>query len=194
MPSTITTQGLLEKIAQSLIAGHKPINLQQGRFANKSSIGGGTFKRLALLAAGVAAAFLALNVGQGVIIGNKTKAVKQEIQKTYSEIFPDTPVPANPAQAVYRATRALGTTNTVDFVGLSALLAKSVQDVEGVEIASLRYDKSKGQLNLSILYGSFEDTEKLKAAVERNGGVFTEGGTRQSGAGLSGDAVLSGGA
>jgi len=62
VPSTITTQGLLEKIAQSLIAGHKPINLRQGRFVNKSSMGSGSFKRLSLLAAGVAAAFLALNI------------------------------------------------------------------------------------------------------------------------------------
>jgi type II secretory pathway component PulL len=72
-------------------------------------------------------------------------------------------------------------------------LAKSVEEIDNVEISSLRYDKARGQLNLSIIYGSFEDTEKLKTAVRKNGGVFTEGGTRQSGEGLTGDAVLRGG-
>lgn len=193
IPATITAQALLEKIAKSLMAGHTPINLQQGRFASKSSLGSGKFKRLSLLAAGLVIAFLALNIGQGLYTGNKTKAVKKEIDQIYSQIFPDQPVSSNPARDVYRATQALGGSQTTDFISLSALLAKSVQDVEGVEISSLRYDAAKGQLNLSILYGSFEDTEKLKAAVRRNGGIFTEGGTRQSGEGLSGDAVLRGG-
>ena len=194
VPTTITSQGLLEKIAKSLIAGHTPINLLQGRFTSKSSFGRGKFRRLGLLAAGLAVAFLALNVGQGVHTGNKTKAVQQEIDQIYAEIFPDRPIPSNPVQEVYRAARDVGGSSQADFVSLSALLAKSVQDVDGVEISSLRYDKAKGQLNLSILYGSFEDTEKLKAAVQRYGGEFTEGGTRQSGEGLSGDAVLKGGA
>ncbi|RZV40922.1 MAG: hypothetical protein EX271_09165, partial [Acidimicrobiales bacterium] len=194
IPATITAQGLLERIAKSLMAGHEPIDLMQGKFAQKSSFAGGGFKRLALLAAGVVVAFLVLNIGQGIMIGNKTKAVEKEIDQIYAEIFPGQAIPSNPAQHVYRATRALGGSAQTDFVSLSALLAKSVQDVEGVEISSLRYDKAKGQLNLSILYGSFEDTEKLKAAVQRHGGSFTEGGTRQSGEGLSGDAVLSGGA
>jgi type II secretion system protein L len=193
IPATITAQSLLEKIAKSLMAGHMPINLKQGHYARKSSLGSSKFKRLSMLAAGVVVAFLALNIGQGLYTGNKTKAVEKEIDQIYAQIFPDNPISSNPAQDVYRATRALGGARTTDFVSLSALMAKSVQDVEGVEISSLRYDAAKGQLNLSILYGSFEDTEKLKAAVERNGGIFTEGGTRQSGKGLSGDAVLSGG-
>lgn len=193
IPATITAQALLEKIAKSLMGGHMPINLQQGEFAGKSSLGSSKFKRLSMLAAGLVVAFLALNIGQGLYTGNKTKAVKKEIDQIYTQIFPGQPVSSNPAQDVYRATRALAGTSTTDFVSLSALLAKSVQDVQGVEISSLRYDAAKGQLNLSILYGSFEDTEKLKAAVQRNGGVFTEGGTRQSGEGLSGDAVLRGG-
>lgn len=194
IPSTITAQGLLEKIAKSLMAGHVPINLLQGQFANKTSWGHGKFRRLAMLAAGLVVAFLVLNIGQGLYYGNKTKSVEKEINQIYAEVFPDKPISTNPAQDMYRATRALGGVSTTDFVSLSALLAKSIQDVEGVEISSLRYDKAKGQLNLSILYGSFEDTEKLKAAVQRYGGIFTEGGTRQSGGGLSGDAILRGGA
>ena len=194
IPGTITAQAFLEKVAKSLIAGHTPINLLQGRFAKKSAMGAGRYRRLAMLAAAVVVAFVGLNVGEGLLYGSKTKAVKNEINSIYTELFPDTPVPNNPVRDIVRAQSAQGGSSSNDFVALSALLAKSVQDVDGVEISSLRYDKAKGQLNLSILYGSFEDTEKLKAAVVKNGGVFTEGGTRQSGEGLSGDAILQGGA
>jgi len=192
-PASITPQALLEKIAKSFMAGHEPINLRQGNFAKRSAIGAKRYTRLAALAATLVLGYLAVNLGQGLYYANKTKAVNDEIATIYADLFPDTEIPANPVIPVIKAQAERKGSTSSDFVTLSALLAKSVEEIDNVEISSLRYDKARGQLNLSIIYGSFEDTEKLKTAVRKNGGVFTEGGTRQSGEGLTGDAVLRGG-
>jgi len=190
IPSQISPQRIFENIANSFKSGHSPINLRQGKYAKRTKLGGARFKRLAALAAALVIAFLALNIGPGLNYSNKTSTLKSEINSIYTELFPDTAVPENPVLPVLRAQSDRNGSSSSDFVALSSILAQSLREIDGIEISSLRYDKARGQLNLSILYGSFEDTEKLKAAVHNNGGSFTEGGTRQSGEGLTGEAVL----
>jgi type II secretion system protein L len=194
IPKSIGADEFLDKIVKSRAAGHQPINLRQGQYTKKAQMGSGRFTRLAALAAVLVIAFVGLNVGQGIYYGNQAKAAKSKIADIYADIFPDAEIPSNPIVPVIRAQADLQGAGGSDFVSLSALLARSIKEVEGVEIASLRYDKARAQISLSLVYGSFEDAERLQAAVAKNGGVFTEGGTRQTGDSLTGDAVFRGGA
>ena len=131
-----------------------------------------------------------MNLGTGYNYARKTATLNAQASAIYTKLFPGSEVPKNPALAVIRAQAAGNAQGGEGFIQTSAILALSVKQVQGVEISSLRYDKSKAQLNLSILYDSFEDVERLKQAAAKNGGVFTEGGTRQDGDRLSGNAVL----
>ncbi len=190
IPPEIDAERFLQKIATALKAGHGPINLRQGQYIKRSTAGLAKYKRSGLIAAGILLAFIGGNVFQGYNTGQKTAALKAQISEIHTEIFPGKDVPDNPALAVIRAQAALKSGNQQEFVKLSALLASSIQKVAGVEVASLRYDAAKSQLSLSINYSSFDDVERLKQAAAANGGAFAESGTRQSGDGLSGDAIL----
>ena len=190
IPPTINAERFLQKIATALQAGHTPINLRQGDYTKRGKAGLGKYKRSGLIAASILLAFIVGNVIQGYSTGQKTADLKAQMGEIYAEIFPNKGVPDNPAFAVIRAQADAKASNKQEFVKLSALLASSIIKVEGVEVASMRYDAAKSQLSLSINYSSFDDVERLKQAIATIGGSFAESGTRQSGDGLSGDAVL----
>ena len=192
LPHEISREEFLQKIAESLSAGHKPLNLRQGDYVKRRQLSGGRIKRISALAAGLALAFLVLTLGQGLRYKAKAQTAKTEISQIYTQIFPGDEVPKNPVMPILRAQTDQKANKGDEFIWLSSVLASSVKQVEGVEIASLRYDKGKGQLSLSVLYSGFDDVESLKNAALENGGLFSENGTRQNGDGLSGDAVLRG--
>ena len=190
LPRAIDREQFLENIAGGIKAGHKPINLRQGQYTKRAEFGAGRIKRIGAMAAALLAAFAALNIGQGIAYKNKANTAQDKINEIYAQAFPDTAIPSNPVLPMLRAQADRKANKGDEFIHLSTVLAASVKQVAGVEISSLRYDKGKAQLSLSVLYDSFDDVESLKQAVRKNGGSFSESGTRQNGDGLSGDAVL----
>ena len=189
-PSPITSAQFLQKISQAYVSGHRAINLRQGEFSKQTSFANGRLKRSMWLAFACTVLFVGFNLGQGLFFKQKTKAVNAEITEIYRQIFPDIDVPKNPVLTVLKAQAERKSVGGETFITLSSILARSINDVEGVELVSLGYDKGRAQISLSIIYNSFDDVEKLKAAVARNGGSFLESGTRQSNSGLVGDAIL----
>ncbi|PHR93169.1 MAG: hypothetical protein COA69_04250 [Robiginitomaculum sp.] len=192
LPASLSGTQVLRRIMDSLRAGHMPVNLRQGEFVKRSSLAGSGAKRIGWLAAACILAFVTLNIGQGLVYAQKTKAAKTEMDKIFVELFPDSPKPANPVVSVLRAQAENKAVAGEEFIRLSTILAASVKQVEGVEIVSLGYDEGRGQLSLSVLYNSFDDVERLKTVIATHGGVFTESGTRQNDTGLAGDAILRG--
>ena len=190
IPVQIDSAGFFQKITEALAAGHSPINLRQGHYSKHGQTGAGRFKRSALLAAAIVLAFVGGTVLQGYMTSRKTKVLQAQINEIYGQIYPGQDIPKNPVRAVIRAQSDLNAGNNQVFINLSTLLAQSTRQVDGVEIASIRYETTKGQLSLSITYSSFDDVEKLKRIVASFGGSFAESGTRQSGNKLSGDAIL----
>ena len=63
-----------------------------------------------------------------------------------------------------------------------------------IEIQSLSYEASKAQLNLRLIYSSFESAGELEQAVSRTGGRLRPGGVREQNNVLIGDAVFESGA
>ena len=88
LPSEISGQTFAQRIEAALGAGHKPLNLRQGEFANLSRIGLGGYKRSALLAAGLALAFLAVNLGTGYNYARKTATLNAQASAIYTKLFP----------------------------------------------------------------------------------------------------------
>jgi type II secretion system protein L len=189
-PIYLSGPAFLQKIASALSQGHMPINLRQGRYAKTNNMGRKQLKRSAVLAALLVAVFLAQSLVGGFNYQRKTKALRSEINTIYTQIFPDQNIPSNPVRAILKARNAHTDAGGDVFVSLSAILANSLQTSEGVKLSSLRFDRARSQLSLSMVYENFDDIENLKNAVQKSGGMFVDGGTRQNGNVLSGDAIL----
>lgn len=100
--------------------------------------------------------------------------------------------PANPARAVTRALSG-ATGDEADFLLLSSSLFKAMETVDGVMIDSLQFDVSRGQLNLRLIYPSFEAATALEDAAKAQGLTFNPGGVREQAGQRIGDAVVRGG-
>ncbi|PHR61346.1 MAG: hypothetical protein COA43_03070 [Robiginitomaculum sp.] len=190
LPSPITVQQYLQKITSAYAQGHTALNLRQGEFVKRTALGAGRYKRALILAAACCVMFVGLNIGQGLVHAKNTKAAKTNTDKIYAEIFKTDEKSPNPVLAVLKAQSEVNAKSENEFIKLSKVLAVSIKQVKGVEIVAVTYDKGRSQLALSVTYKSFDDVEKLAAAIQINGGIFIEGGTRQDGDSLSGDAIL----
>ncbi len=189
VPAKMSGEQFIKNIAQSWARDHTPMNLRQGEYANSNRRGWQQYKGSAILAAILVLSILTVNLGQGLVYARKTANIQVEMEAIYSELFPNTKS-NNIALSIIRAQSTHNYQKNDVFIKLSSILARSVQDVEGVEISTLRYDKTKEQLNLNIQYGSFEDVERVTQMAANNGGIFAEGSTRQNGDSLTGDATM----
>ena len=77
------------------------------------------------------------------------------------------------------------------FLDMSAILFQASEQVEDVEVDSIRYDQRQNQLQLTVRYPNFEAGAVLEQAVSAAGGQLTVGGIRERGDGLIGEASLS---
>ena len=190
VPKKISGIDLLMKIRAARLSGHTPLNLLQGAYQKRTAVTANRWARVGALVAGLVLAFLVVNIGQGLLYRHKADTAKTEMYKIYAQVFPGQDVPDNPLAPVLRAQMERSGDTGNEFIELSSVLIKSVNAVEGVEISNLRYDSRRGEFNLSLMFNSFEDSERLKTVIAQNGGHLTEGDTRQNARGLTGDAVL----
>ena len=166
------------------------INLRQGKFARRSQFrfGGNSLTRAAALLA-------VLGLSWGVYEGAQARALnvqaaeyKAEANQLYSNAT-GKPAPANVALALTRAAK--GQPNSgADVLTLSGQLFAAIAKTEGVMIDVLQYDQDKQELNLRLIYPSFESAGELERAALASGGEFEAGGVREQGGDLIGDAVF----
>lgn len=166
------------------------INLRQGKFARRRQFqfgGNGLARAAAVLAV--------LGLSWGAYEGTKARALnaqatqyKTEANQLYTKAT-GKPAPANVALAVTRAAK--GQPNSgADVLSLSSQLFAAIATTEGVMIDVLQYDQDKGELNLRLIYPSFESAGQLERAASASGGVFEAGGVREQGGDLIGDAIF----
>jgi len=189
-PEQIDAQAFFDMIILANKSGHKPINLKSGIFADNHAGGLQQFKRSGILAAACAAVFMMYNLGYGYYYHHKTKSINAEIEQIYSRMFPKQKIPARPVQQTLEARRNTANGDTDVFIKLSGILMTSVKTIKSVEINSLRYNRDKAQISITVFYEDFNDVDSLRQNVIKNGGVFLEGATRQNNAGISGNAII----
>ena len=191
IPAEASIETFWEQAAQTIQGGAPVLNLRQDEFAKIDSAGRGQWLRLSGLAAAVFIAFAGLQIALGLKFKGEAQRTNAEIAAIYKMQFPGKALPANPALALLKAGQG-GPQADTDFLRLSAVLSESIKQVDGVKISAVRFDRARGQLNVSLLYTEFADAEKLRAAVTSAGAVFEEAGTRQGTDGVTGDIVLRG--
>ena len=170
------------------------INVLQNGFSAKSGFNFGwrKFAPLGALAACLGIAALFLHGAQARALKLQAADLKTQTAQIYSEATGQA-APANPALAATRAMKSGGKDNLA-FLRLSQILFNCVDQIEGLSIEQLRFQDDQNQLQLRLIYPSFESAGQLEGAIHAAGGQLTTGGVREQSGQFVGEATLRGGA
>jgi len=170
------------------------LNILQNGFSPKNSFDFG-WRKLAPLG-GLAAC---LGIAALVLHGAEARALRlqaADLKTQTAQIYTDATgqlAPSNPALAATRAIKS-GGKDTLAFLRLSQILFSGVEQIEGLSVEQLRYQDSKNELQLRLIYPSFESAGALEAAIRAAGGQLTTGGVREQSGRFVGEAILRRGA
>lgn len=166
------------------------LSLRQGKFARQSrlSLPVASLSKIAALLVLTGISWLALQGAQARATSQQAENLNSQTAALYTQSTGQ-PAPANPARAVTRALKSdnTGKANFLPLISaLNSLLAKS----DNISVQSLSFDASKSQLNLRLIYPSFESAGELETAASQLGHEFSPGGVREQNGELIGDAVF----
>ncbi|RKQ69216.1 type II secretory pathway component PulL [Litorimonas taeanensis] len=165
-------------------------NLLQGDYAPKSQFSGQTktWLRLGALAACLGLAFLFYEGMQARAVNAQAVNVRGETAALYAKVT-GKPAPSNPVRAVAQANKAGGLAPT-NFLMLSDIAFRALEEFNDVRIERVTYQNSRDELQLRLIYPSYERAEEVSRAMQKAGGAFTPGGVREQSGRFIGEAVL----
>jgi type II secretory pathway component PulL len=176
----------------SHIAGQaaEATNLLQGEFAPKNKLGGsyGLWMQLGGLAACLGIAFLAVQGLQARAVKAQADTIRAETSALYARETGQ-PAPSNPARAVAQAKKN-GVITPTEFLTLSDIAFRALEDFDDVRIERITFQDSRSELQLRLIYPSFERAEDVSRAMQSAGGTFVPGGVREQSGRFIGEAVL----
>lgn len=170
------------------------LNILQSGFSSKGGFNFGWRKLAPLggLAACLGLAALFMHGAEARALRLQAADLKTQTAQLYTEATGQA-APSNPALAATRATKSGGKDNLA-FLRLSQILFSGVAQIEGLSVEELRYQDSKNELQLRLIYPSFESAGALENAIRTAGGQLTTGGVREQSGQFVGEATLRGGA
>lgn len=189
----MTDEALLSAIGAKL-EDAKSLNILQNGFSAKSQFNFGWRKLLPL---GGFAAFLGFAVL--FLHGIEARALRlqaAEMKLQTAQIYTNATgldAPSNPALAATRAMKS-GGKDTLAFLRLSGILFRGVEQIDGLSVEQLRFQDTNNELQLRLIYPSFESAGALENAIRAAGGDLTTGGVREQSGQFVGDATLRAGA
>ena len=167
--------------------------LLQGRYAvrreSASGENAGRWMPAGLLAAAAALSLVALNLVEGIRLQGAARSIEAETTNVFRAAFPEVERVVNP-RAQLRALTRDSNGGSPDFLVLSAFIAEAGDAVPALEVSSLRYDGQNREMNVSVLFRSYDDLARFRNVIEAAGGVVEEGGSRQQGNRRAGDIVV----
>lgn len=166
------------------------LNLLTGEYTAKSKRPLSTVGmiRIAALFLVALTAWLTLQWTQSRAISQQASRLETEAASLYSAATGQ-PAPGNPALAVTRAVKG-GTVQQADFLDLSSILFRALEQTDGIIVETLQFDRQKNQLSLRLVYPQFESAGALDTQISSAGGKFRSGGVREQSGRLIGDATL----
>jgi len=189
---TYSDETLLAAIGAKL-EQNNTLNILQNGFSPKSSFNFGWRKLAPLggLAACLALTALFLHGAEARALRLQAADLKTQTAQIYTEATGQA-APSNPALSATRALKSGGKDNLA-FLRLSQILFSGVEQIEGLSVEQLRYQDARNELQLRIIYPSFESAGALEAAIRAAGGQLTTGGVREQSGRFVGEATLRGG-
>ena len=94
------------------------------------------------------------------------------------------------ALATAHASGNDGTQGFLSLLDATAALYNAMNEIQGCELRSLRYDRGRRQMTASVAFQSFADVDRLTAVLNDGGLLARSGDARQSGSRVIGDLTL----
>ncbi len=167
--------------------------LLQGRLAPRRETGskgaGDRWQPAGLLVAAAVLSIVALNLVEGIRLRGATETIRAQTERVFQAAFPEIGRVVNPRAQLRAEMRETGG-GAPDFLVLSAYIAEAGEAVPSLEVSALRYDGQSGELNVSVLFRSYDDLSRFRGVIESAGGLVEEGGSRQQGDRRAGDIVV----
>ena len=188
----LSDEAFLKAIAARLETGGA-LNMLQNEFVSKKGFGFDVkqFAGLGGLAAGLAIAALVLQGVQARALKLQAADLKTQTAQLYSDATGQA-APDDPARSARQAMKS-GGKNNFEFLELSQILFQGVDEVEGLSVDQLRYQDTRQELQLRLIYPSFESASDFEASIRAVGGELTTGGVREQSGEFVGEATLRGG-
>ena len=145
----------------------------------------------------VASLAACLGIAALFLHGAEARALKlqaADMQLQTSQIFTQATgqaAPRDPARAAMQAMQT-GGEDTLSFLRLSEVLFNGVEQVAGLSVDQLRYQDQENELQLRLIYPSFESAGQLETAIRAAGGELITGGVREQSGQFVGEATLRG--
>jgi hypothetical protein len=83
-----------------------------------------------------------------------------------------------------------GQITPTQFLALSDISFRALQDFDDVSIERVSYQSNRDELQLRLVYPSFERADEVQRAMTEAGGQFIPGGVREQSGRFVGEAVL----
>lgn len=182
----------LFQAAYTTLSNGVPLNLLQEQYAPRRAwtFPGSHWRRAAMLAGAAVALSIALQVVDSIRLNGEADAAYLRADAVFREVMPQGTRLMNARTQMRAHTDKLSAVASNMFLQISGLLYAGVSAVEGVEIDSLRFDRTRSEVAASLSLPSFDAMEQIAEVVSSGGGILQEGGARQQGERISADVTV----
>lgn len=192
-PGATSLEALLIRLATWVEEGQPFVRLRQGAFESRRQVDFGGFGQWKL--AGALAAVAGMGWFGSVLL--ETNAMNQRVESlsALTEEFarvgwPEVNGDAQQVLALAQNSNVDLSQPFIDLLDASAVLYDGIEQVEGSEIQTLRYDRLRRQMTATVAFESFADVDRLTAILSNAGINARSGDSRQSGSRVIGDLTL----
>lgn len=176
----------------SLINDNLPntTNLMQGDFTAKSNLSGKgkIWTQLSGLAAGLGLAILLFQGINARAIHAQADDIQVQTKALYTQVTGQN-APSNPARAIIQSQKN-GQITPTQFLILNDIAFEALSPFEDVTIERMTFQNTRNELQMRLIYPSFERADQVKRAMNKAGGNFIPGGVREQSGRFVGEAVL----
>lgn len=178
-------------------SGATGINLRQGSFRVRQSVdfdGFGHWRLAGALAAVAALGWFGTTIVETSAMQNRTADYEKLSQEFARVGWPETNGDVQQVLALAGSDRGRSGQVFPSVLDATAVLYDSLAQVEGSELRSVRYDRLRRQMTVTVAFNSFADVDRLTTIVTESGLNARSGDSRQSGSKVIGDLTLESGA
>ena len=175
-------EGSVLRFLSSHFDGARDINMLQGPFAppRRRRVAAGRWRTVAAVAAVWLVVFVGVRFGEGLWADYRADALRAEAATLYRELYPEARPPRNAyvemRRRVGQPERAAG----ADFEVLLGTLAGAIDAaVQGVELQSLSFSETRGELTTELSLREYADLDRLRLQLEEQGLVVHIGSAEE---------------
>ena len=190
-------EAFLIQLADWADSGAAGINLRQGVFRVRQSVdfdGFGHWRVAGALAAVGALGWFGTTFVETSAMRTQTAGYQQLSQEFARVGWPETNGDVQQVLALASSNRGVAGQAFPSVLDATAVLYDSLAQVEGSELRSIRYDRLRQQMTVTVAFESFADVDRLTTIVTESGLNARSGDSRQSGSKVIGDLTLESGA